>query len=64
MPVPKQKTPKSRKGKHRAHQHMKALPVQECPQCHNARLSHHACPTCGYYKDREAIDIGEPELPE
>ncbi len=63
-PVPKKKSPKSRQGKRRSHLRMHAPKLSECPQCHNARLPHHACPTCGYYKGREAITIATPELPE
>lgn len=64
MPVPKKKTPKSRQGKRRSHLHTRAPTLSACPQCHNARLPHHACPTCGYYKGREAVTVGKPELPE
>jgi large subunit ribosomal protein L32 len=63
-PLPKKKTPNSRKGKHRAHQHMKATALSECPHCHAPRLPHRVCPSCGYYKGREAVTIGKPELPE
>jgi len=62
-PLPKKKTPKSRKGKHRSHIQMAAPKLSECPHCHSARLAHHVCPECGYYKGREAVVIGEPELP-
>ena len=29
-----------------------------CPQCHNAKLPHVVCPNCGWYKGRQAIDVG------
>ncbi len=63
-PVPKKKSPVSRRGKRRSHLHTRAVALTECPQCHSARLPHHTCPSCGYYKGREAITIGTPELPE
>jgi len=63
VPVPKQKTPRSRRGKRRSHLHSKIPALTACPQCHQPRLPHHACPNCGYYKGREAIQIGKPELP-
>ncbi len=63
MPVPKKKTPKSRQGKRRSHLRKRVPALSECPQCHSPRLPHHVCPTCGYYKGREAISVGEPELP-
>ena len=63
-PVPKKKTPKSRQGKHRSHQHMPAVATTKCPRCHSPRQPHHVCPSCGFYKGREAVAIGKPELPE
>jgi len=61
--VPKKKTPKSRQGKHRSHQHTRRPALTKCPHCHAPRPSHQVCPSCGYYKGREAITIGKPELP-
>ena len=64
MPVPKKKTPKSAQGKRRSHLHKPAPALTKCPQCHGPRLPHHACPSCGHYRGREAVVIGRPELPE
>jgi large subunit ribosomal protein L32 len=61
--VPKKKTPKSRQGKHRSHQHVRLAALTKCPHCHAPRPSHQVCPSCGYYKDRQAVTIGKPELP-
>lgn len=63
-PLPKRKYPKARQGKRRSHIKMQPVHTVECPQCHNPRLSHHACPTCGFYKGREAVAVGAPSLPE
>ncbi len=63
-PLPKQKTPRSKKGKRRSHHSAYAPALTECPHCHAPRLPHRVCPECGYYKGRAAIAIGEPELPE
>jgi len=63
-PVPKKKTPKSAQGKRRSHLHTRAVALSECPHCHSPRLPHHACPSCGYYKGREAVVVAKPELPE
>jgi large subunit ribosomal protein L32 len=62
-PVPKKKTPKSRQGMRRSHLQSKAPHLSECPRCHSPRLPHHACPSCGFYKGREAVAVGKPELP-
>lgn len=63
-PLPKKKTPKSAQGKRRSHLHTRATALSECPRCHNARLPHRVCPSCGFYRGREAVTIGKPEMPE
>lgn len=58
MAVPKQKTSKSRRNHRRAANWILRAPgLVECPQCHEARLPHRACPHCGYYKNREVIAV-------
>lgn len=56
MPQPKRKTSKSRRDKRRTH--YKATPSQTmtCPQCNSAKLTHAACPECGYYNGRKVIE--------
>jgi large subunit ribosomal protein L32 len=61
-PLPKRKYPKSRQGKRRSHIHLNPTQTVECPQCHSQRLPHHACPTCGSYKGRQAVEVGSPSL--
>ncbi len=63
-PLPKRKYPKSRQGKRRSHIKLSVTGLTEYPQCHSMRLPHHACPTCGHYKGREAIAIASPSLNE
>lgn len=58
MPVPKQRHNKARQGRRRAGQ-IKSLVVkktQKCPKCKADMLPHRACPKCGYYKGREAVN--------
>jgi len=31
--------------------------VVECPQCREPKLHHRVCPSCGYYKNREVIEV-------
>lgn len=59
MAVPKRKKSKSRRDKRRTHQKAAAPNLTNCPQCGDARLPHHACPSCGTYKGRTVIDIEE-----
>jgi large subunit ribosomal protein L32 len=57
-PLPKRKYPKARQGKRRSHLALKPAGLTRCPQCRSARLPHTACPTCGFYKRANAVDIG------
>jgi len=59
MPVPKRKTSKSKRDKRRTHQKLTAPSTTSCPQCGEARLPHHACPSCGSYKGRTVIEKDE-----
>lgn len=33
----------------------------ECPQCHEAKMPHRVCPSCGFYKNREAIKVNSAD---
>lgn len=58
MAVPKKKTTRACRDRRRANQSIIKLPnLSECPQCHSPKLSHRACPTCGYYKGRQVIEV-------
>ena len=56
--VPKKRTSHARQGNRRRHLVLKPLPLVPCPQCHQPKLDHHACPTCGTYHGREVLDVG------
>ena len=57
MAVPKRKKSKSKRDKRRTHQKITGPSLTSCPQCGDARLPHHACPSCGTYKGRTVIEI-------
>jgi large subunit ribosomal protein L32 len=58
MAVPKKKTSKAKSRSRRAANWVLEPPARSvCPQCHNAKLPHHVCPTCGWYKGRQAVEI-------
>ena len=59
MPNPKRRHSQARTSKRRAHDHLTAQSLSECPNCHERKLPHRACPKCGYYKGREVIEIEE-----
>lgn len=58
MAVPKRKTSKARRDKRRASSYrLRKVTISECPQCHEPKLPHRVCRSCGYYKNREAISV-------
>jgi large subunit ribosomal protein L32 len=60
-PLPKRKYAKARQGRRRSHFGLSLPPLENCPQCHSPKLSHHVCPTCGSYAGREVIEIKSPK---
>jgi len=56
MAVPKRKTSKSKRDKRRTHQKIAGPNVMACPECQEAKLPHHACPSCGSYRGRNVLD--------
>ncbi|BDC51972.1 50S ribosomal protein L32 [Bryobacterales bacterium F-183] len=59
MPNPKRRHSKRRTSQRRAHDHLKAKGLAECPSCHERVLPHRVCPFCGKYKNREIIEVAE-----
>ncbi len=55
--LPTKKLTKSRQGKRLSHYKAKPIYASRCPQCRNAKLSHTACPSCGYYKGRQVVAV-------
>jgi len=43
----------------RANQKAEAPNVSVCPQCGEAKLPHHVCPSCGAYKGKTVIGTDE-----
>jgi large subunit ribosomal protein L32 len=56
MAVPKRKTGRMKTHSRRSSHILEAPAKSTCPQCHEVKLPHRVCPTCGFYKDREVID--------
>ena len=55
--VPKRKISKGRSGRRRSHLALKTSNLVPCPQCHELRLPHHVCPSCGTYKGVEVLEV-------
>lgn len=56
-PLPKRKISKGRRDRRRTHDALKARNLVACPNCGEMRLPHHVCPSCGFYKGREVMDV-------
>ena len=59
MPNPKRRHSKRRTSTRRAHDFLKKPAIAECPECHQAKAPHRACPHYGKYGDREVIEVKE-----
>ena len=55
MANPKRRHSKARKNKRRAHDAIQPRQTGECPNCHEPRLPHRACLSCGYYRGRPTV---------
>ena len=61
MPNPKRRHSKQRTAKRRSHDFLTTQALSECPNCHERKLPHHACPKCGTYKGREVIALNKED---
>jgi large subunit ribosomal protein L32 len=58
MAVPKKKKSKARTRNRRASNWRLGAPARSnCPNCSAAKLPHTVCPSCGWYKGRQAITV-------
>ncbi|HET9613523.1 MAG TPA: 50S ribosomal protein L32 [Candidatus Limnocylindrales bacterium] len=57
MGVPKRRVSHARQGERRAHLALSVPELVECDHCHEMRRPHHACPNCGWYNGRQAIEL-------
>lgn len=57
MAVPKQRQTKSRRNRRRSHQALKSPVLTKCQKCGTMILPHIVCFNCGFYKDKQVIDV-------
>jgi len=57
MANPKYKTSRSKTRRRRSHLALEVPNIVSCPQCHEAKLLHHVCPSCGTYNKREVFKL-------
>ncbi|MEG1706532.1 MAG: 50S ribosomal protein L32 [Clostridia bacterium] len=55
MAVPKTKTSKQRKHTRTANWKVSAPSLAECPQCHELKVTHQVCDSCGFYDGKEIV---------
>jgi large subunit ribosomal protein L32 len=59
MPLPKRRHSNARTRKRRSHDALSIPTPVECPNCHERKLPHRACPACGQYRGREVVKRDE-----
>jgi large subunit ribosomal protein L32 len=57
MAHPKRKTSKARKNKRRTHLAVQGVTLAKCNNCGEAHEYHMACPSCGFYRGRQVINV-------
>jgi len=62
MPEPKKRQTKGSQGSRRAHLKLKPINLAPCSHCKKLKLPHRMCTSCGYYNDREVVNVLEKEL--
>jgi large subunit ribosomal protein L32 len=55
MAVPKCKQSKQRTNTRFANFKATASTLVECPQCHELKVAHQVCKSCGYYDGKEVV---------
>lgn len=59
--VPKKKTSATRTRTRRSHHKIKPVNYSVCKRCDNAKLSHSACPNCGYLNSKITVELSNEE---
>lgn len=55
--VPKRKTSKAKAKSRKNHWKLTAKNTSKCPNCSSPKLPHRVCPSCGYYKGKQIIEV-------
>ena len=57
MAVPRGKHTKARRNNSRMHIWLKKPALVACSKCGQSKRPHTVCLSCGYYRDREVVDV-------
>jgi len=60
-PLPKRKVSSARRDRRRANDFLTPNNLTACSNCGEMCLPHTVCPSCGYYKGREVINVTKKE---
>jgi large subunit ribosomal protein L32 len=55
--VPKKRHTKSARNQRRMHLFLTKPQFKKCGKCGVLSVSHIVCPACGFYKDKEAVNV-------
>jgi large subunit ribosomal protein L32 len=55
--VPKKKLTRARRGRRLTAYKLKPQHSALCSRCRSAKRPHTACPTCGYYRGRQVVEV-------
>jgi large subunit ribosomal protein L32 len=55
MAVPKERVPRARRDRRRAHLALARPALVPCQQCRRPKRPHHVCQNCGTYHGREVV---------
>ena len=58
MAVPARRTSKTKKRMRRGHIKLATPNLSPCPNCGELRVSHHVCPSCGFYDGKQVVNTG------
>ncbi|MDR1841056.1 MAG: 50S ribosomal protein L32 [Holophagales bacterium] len=59
MPNPKRRHSKARRDRRRAHDALDVMSSSACPNCGSHKLPHRVCPSCGFYRGKQAVRVQE-----
>lgn len=57
MAVPKRRVSKMKQKMRRGANRWRAPLLKTCPECDSRVPGHIACPSCGYYRERQVIEV-------
>jgi large subunit ribosomal protein L32 len=60
MAVPKKRTSRARRDMRRSHDALTfSAAVEPCDNCGEVKLRHRVCASCGQYRGRQVVEVGE-----